>query len=240
MVLHFLNIVGIAKDRGRHAHWDNYYLQSSAPLKPSPFAQSVLTDIKSGNTLLEIGSGNGRDASFFSSNGIKVFAIDRSQAAIQICKDRHSNLSAKFFVGVLSDVYNQLSKIKFDIVFSRFVLHAMPLSEEIETLSICNKLMKTGAKIYIECRSINDPLARKGEIISETERIDGHYRRFIIIDELKDRLSTAGFKVLDAIESDGLATFKDDNPVVIRIIAEKLPNSNHLVFISNIKSIDYA
>ena len=77
--------------------------------------------------------------------------------------------------------------------------------------------------ILVECRSINDPMARLGEVISPTERIYGHYRRFIITeDELIERVQHAGLAIEgEVIESDGLAVYKDDNPVVIRLAAIK-------------------
>ncbi len=73
--------------------------------------------------------------------------------------------------------------------------------------------------MYLECRSINDPLARLGEVISPTERIHGHYRRFIILAELRQRLEEAGFNVDQALESTGLALYHGEDPVVIRIRA---------------------
>ena len=47
----------------------------------------------------------------------------------------------------------------------------------------------------------------KGEILSQTERVDGHYRRFIILEEFKQRLIQIGFKIIEKIESNGLAKF---------------------------------
>ena len=129
----------------------------------------------------------------------------------------------------MSDLWYQFGGKKFDAIYCRFVLHAMPLSEEIATLHHCSQLMKPGARLYIECRSINDPLARKGEILSKTERIDGHYRRFIVLDELKERLSQASFKVVHAVESDGLSAHGNDNPVVIRLTAERVVGFEYLV-----------
>lgn len=69
--------------------------------------------------------------------------------------------------------------------------------------------------------SINDPLAREGEVISPTERIHGHYRRFIVRDDLIQSLQTIGFSIDDAVESTGLAPYKNEDPVVIRIRASK-------------------
>jgi hypothetical protein len=64
-------------------------------------------------------------------------------------------------------------------------------------------------------------LFRKGELLSKTERVDGHYRRFIILDELLDRLQSFGFEIIEAVESNGLAVYGDDDPVVIRVCAKK-------------------
>ena len=82
-------------------------------------------------------------------------------------------------------------------------------------------LQKKDGLFFIECRSVNDPLYRKGDILSHTERVDGHYRRFIILEEIQQRLSNAGFKVTESHEKNGLAKFGDDDPVVIRLKAVK-------------------
>jgi len=82
-------------------------------------------------------------------------------------------------------------------------------------------LLNDEGRIYIECRSINDRLAHKGEVLSPTERIHGHYRRFIIKDELIGKIDSLGLHVLSEIESPGLAVLGDDDPIVIRVVAEK-------------------
>ena len=97
----------------------------------------------------------------------------------------------------------------------------MSLNEEITTLKISYELLNKGGQFFIECRSVNDPLLHKGEKLSHTERVDGHYRRFIILEEFKQRLIQAGFTVTKTIESNGLAKFGKDDPVVIRIHAIK-------------------
>jgi len=57
--------------------------------------------------------------------------------------------------------------------------------------------------------------------LSHTERIEGHYRRFIILEELKQRLIKVGFEIIEAIESNGLANLGEEDPVVIRVEAIK-------------------
>ena len=97
----------------------------------------------------------------------------------------------------------------------------MSLKEEIEMLTISYKLLNKNGQFFVECRSINDPLSSKGEILSHAERVDGHYRRFIILEEFKQRLGQVGFQVIEAIESNGLALFGEEDPVVIRVHAVK-------------------
>ncbi len=58
-------------------------------------------------------------------------------------------------------------------------------------------------------------------MISPTERIHGHYRRFIVADELERRLLDSGFGIVDMLESNGLARLGDDDPVVIRVTARR-------------------
>ena len=205
----------------RTNHWDYYYKKDLAPSKPSSFALNALDHLKFGDSIVEVGTGNGRDASFFALNGINIIAIDKSSAAIDLCKNIHNNLDIDFRRGSLPEIFSDNSQNNFDAVYMRFVLHAMTLSEEIATLEKCHSIIRVGGKLLIECRSIHDPLAKKGKIIGENERIDGHYRRFIVMEDLISRLSELGFKILTAFESNEVAALNNDNPVVIRLIAQK-------------------
>ena len=161
-----------------------------------------------------------RDAIFLASQGHLVTGLDRSGEAIELCKKLYSTESLEFFFGTITDI-EKINKKKYDLIYSRFVIHAMSLNEEIKTLNMSHKLLNKGGQFFVECRSINDPLSRKGDILSNTERIEGHYRRFIILEEFKQRLVQVGFKIIETIESNGLAKFGKDDPVVIRIHAIK-------------------
>jgi len=203
-------------DFGRVSHWGDYYGRELAPDNPSPFAMAVQSELPAGSSIIEIGCGNGRDASFFARLGHSVTAIDLSEEAISLCRKRYPGIT--FESGRISELHSDRS---FDVAYSRFVLHAMPLDEEIATLETTARLLRPSGVFYIECRSINDPLAREGEVISPTERISGHYRRFIILDELLERLKVAGFDVVSYVESNSLAVYKDEDPVVIRVTARR-------------------
>ena len=107
--------------------------------------------------ILEIGCGNGRDAKYFSSEGHHVTGLDRSREAIELCKNLYSDEPIKFFYGTIPDIA-KTNKKKFDLIYSRFVIHAMSLNEELEMLKISYRLLNKDGQFFIECRSINDPL----------------------------------------------------------------------------------
>lgn len=208
-------------DKGRTLHWNEYYTNSALIYEPSDFAVHCSKKLRERLDILEIGCGNGRDSAYLSHLGHKVTALDPSAAAINLCKAKHGSRPIHFMNCKLPELGSEHEQ-SFNVVYSRFCFHAMTEKEEIETLSAAYKVLKPNGSIFIECRSINDPLARKGEVISPTERIFGHYRRFIILDELQKRLIGAGFMIESAQESNNLAVLGDDNPVVLRAHATKL------------------
>ena len=207
-------------DKGLVYYWDEYYKKDAAPSFPSPFAEYVANKLSKKQNILEIGCGNGRDSKFFSSKGHHVTGLDRSREAIELCKSLYSNESIKFFFGEITDIAKTNNK-KYDLIYSRFVVHAMSINEELEMLKTSYQLLNNNGQFFIECRSINDPLSNTGEVLSHTERIEGHYRRFIILEELKQRLIQVGFEIIEAIESNGLANLGGEDPVIIRVKAIK-------------------
>jgi bifunctional enzyme CysN/CysC len=220
IINHFIDIQSISHDLGRTSHWAKFYQGSNVPTFPSPFARHIGNCINPGH-LLEIGCGNGRDSAYFSSIGHYVTALDLSVIAIEKCEVDHRNFNIRFLSGDVSILSDEGDEF-FDNIYTRFVLHAMPLQEEVVTIKAAHTYLKIGGQIHIECRSINDPMMRLGEVISPTERIFGHYRRFLIMEDLISRLNLAGFEIVSSIESSGLAVFRDEDPVVIRISARKV------------------
>ena len=210
----------IHRDMGRYLHWNTFYSSAIAPQKPSSFAVSVASCLSQSVKLLEVGCGNGRDSAFFARQSHAVTALDISDAAIRQCQKNHGDLGIHFFAGKITDLPASI-RHGYTIVYSRFVFHAMTLEEEMETIEAAFNALHANGEFRIECRSINDPLARMGEVISPTERIHGHYRRFIILDELVERLERVGFRILSLVESNGLAVFGEEDPVVIRVAAQR-------------------
>ena len=209
--------------------WAKFYSKKEiTKTEPSSFALwSMDRYIKKSDNIFEIGCGNGRDSFAFIENGNSIFAIDACKIAIsdnnQYLKKLSKNNQATFKSIDFNDLYDLeydfLDKI--DIFYSRFVLHAIP--EELEDMLLTymyQKLPKNG-KIIHEFRTNHDQLMNYGEELSENERVTDHYRRFIDTKKFRNKLSKLGFKELYFIESNGLAIFGKDNPVVARVVGIK-------------------
>lgn len=209
--------VRAAADHGRSAHWDCYYSGTTGVVEPTPFALDVVKSIGPGRRILEVGCGNGRDTGYLSSLGHDVIALDVSSAAVDLCRRRLGS-AADVRLGSITDHAADLAGSR-DVLYGRFVLHAMTETEEQELWAGASQVLRPQGEAYVECRSINDPLARHGEVLSPTERLHGHYRRFIVLGELRQRMEAAGFEIREAVEGRGLAAHGDEDPVVLRVRA---------------------
>jgi len=210
-------------------YWDDYYQQHGKDKgisKHSSFSQFCL-DIfftEKNLNIVELGSGNGRDAIFLAHHGHQVIAIDQSTTAIDIEKENlHTNVSQYLHPKALDFIqedYSQYEKI--DVFYSRFTIHSITkVDEELLLPNVYNALSSNGL-FCIEVRTIKDPLYGVGESCGENTFItDNHQRRFINSRVFRKQVLDLGFKELYFIEKDNLSIYKNDNPVLMRIILQK-------------------
>jgi adenylylsulfate kinase-like enzyme/protein-L-isoaspartate O-methyltransferase len=210
-------------ETGRSQYWDSYYKKRSAPIAPSSFAlfcsENYLTDHCH---ILEFGCGNGRDAFYFSKNH-RVTAIDESGVVVDANRARavqEGMMSIDFIHGQYGTPLSGMPA-EVDAIYSRFVIHAMPEDAETSSLEESWRLLKANGRLFLEFRTTLDPLMKKGERISETERKTDHYRRFVDFSTVCNKLTNIGFSLVYKIEKRGLARFGNDDPVVGRLVAVK-------------------
>jgi len=206
------------------SYWNEYYKKKEAPSNCSTFAASVLPLISKHDVLLEMGCGNGRDAFYFAQEGIKVWACDLADSEIQELNDKANGENPKFFAADFTKL--KMLDVKFGTIYSRFTLHAVPKEGASRSLQWSWDNLLNGGVLLIEVRSIKDKLCGKGTKVEGEQDawITNHYRRFIRKDELITELELLGFTIENIIEADGLAVYKDDDPVVIRVTARKPRN----------------
>lgn len=199
--------------------WDKFYAGNEQVFFPSEFAKSVLPQLKRGRSVLDVGCGNGRDSIFFAQNGLDVTAIDMSREAIAQLVKREPKIHS-----VCGDVLTAtiFTEQKYDSIYSRFFIHALAEEQEAALLERCYIALRMGGQLFIETRCTQDELCGVGDRLSDTEWVvDGHYRRFIVPEQLTAQLSSLGFVHIQSECARGLAPFDSADPVILRVTAEK-------------------
>lgn len=204
------------------AYWNEYYSSKKGDvLVPSLFAQCVEKKLKERGALLELGCGNGRDSLFFARKGINVTAIDASEVAIRNLLSANKGANITFLCGDFVKL-PALQKLRYEYCYSRFSLHAISEVQENELLENVYGCLKKDGKFFIEARSIHDDIFGKGTMVERNAYIyNEHYRRFLDKDEIVEKLIDVGFSVEYAEESRDFAPWKEDNPIVLRVVAKK-------------------
>ena len=217
------------------AFWRTFYARSleDGTLRhtPSPFAQWCLqTQLQPDSRILELGCGNGRDSFAFLQHGLPVIAVDGCEVAIADNQSHYAaqrlNSSGSFHALNFAQL-DQLPDLagsalaQVNTLYTRFVLHAIPEPLEDALLAFAAHILPPGGRMLHEFRTNHDPLMQKGQVISANERLTDHYRRFLNADALREKLANAGWRELFFVESQGLATFGNDDPVVARVVVER-------------------
>ena len=200
-------------------YWNKYYAEQTSPTEATSFARHISSQMPPRSTILELGCGNGRDAFFFAEAGHQVLACDQSAVIIQALKDG-AQQGPRFFVDNIGDMQFR-PEGTIDIVYTRFVLHALSNEEAGRAYDWIYAQLPAGGLFLSESRSVNDPLRGDGERLAEHLYMTDHKRRFLERTELIQELEQVGFVIDEAVEDNGLAVYKDDDPIVIRLVARK-------------------
>ena len=212
-------------------HWNTYYQRRSESepwsILPSQFAAFVANETSPGR-LLEVGCGNGRDSLFFSSVGFQVTAADYALKAVELCQSRAEQTGLRLEVLQLN-VYDlpQLMRAAgkfpaaFDVVYARFFLHAVTKIGERNFWRFCAAVLKKNGKCFVEFRTEHDRRAEAGAKLSDNERADGHYRRFVSIQDVKEEASKHQLVTTFEAAGTGMAAFRGEDPHVGRLVLTK-------------------
>ena len=203
-------------------YWNNYYKNIKALNLNSKFATFIKKKFVNKNiNILEIGTGNGRDAFYLSKFFNSIIAIDQSPIAIKENKLKTKRLginNLSFKKIEVDKILNIHDRNKIDLVYARFFIHSIDLKKENLFIDNLSKFKKENFYIALEFRTIKDKLMNKGKIISQYERITDHYRRFINTDILKKKFLKYGFKILYHKSGINLSKTRSENPHLSRII----------------------
>ena len=197
-------------------YWENYYKNSKFGSEQSSFALFFMEEYQPKGSLVELGCGNGRDSLFFAKRGLTVLGIDQCENAIdelETLKNKNVSFIAKDFTNLSTEEKG------FDNIYTRFTLHSIVKDAADRTIGWAAKNLNVNGYLAIEVRSVNDELFEKGEKVDiDTWYYNNHSRRFVRLNELIETIEKAGLKIVFQQESKGLAVYKTEDPMVIRLI----------------------
>ena len=210
----------------RKSYWREFYKHRHS-LVPSQFCALVAAEIDAHATIVDWGSGNGRDTLFFAAQGHTTIAMDLSAEAVKIsdheARSRGLQDRVLFLQGDLSshaDVENtvQIARSKSNsdslVFYSRFVLHTLNEAEEDRFLFALSKRMKKNERIFFEFRTKED--------VDLQKHYPDHFRRYLDTTVFQRKLEDSwGLSLAYSITGVGMAKYKEEDPVVTRIFAKK-------------------
>ena len=140
---------------GNPIDYDKKYIDNS-PL----WGKSILdNDIKrylkllEGKTVLDLGIGEGQNSITLSELGYNVTGVDCSKKALDICKNKSSNIKL-----VESDIRNfNIEQNKYDFIMSRCVLHFLHKNDVYNIIKNIKNNLKPSGLVYISVFSTDDP-----------------------------------------------------------------------------------
>jgi SAM-dependent methyltransferase len=210
--------------------WERFYSTRKLTHEPSPFCEWFQNEyLKAPATLIELGCGNARDAFAFVKNGHSVIAVDRCPVAIKNNIDFLRTHAIPGKIHFLNECFARLDNLfslettgQPEIVYTRFVLHAVTEDLEDKIIDYAYKALPSGGLMAHEFRTDKDPLSSKGELLSSNERLTDHYRRFINLDSFRSKLDSGKWSFDYCVESHGWARFGREDPCVARVIVRKI------------------
>lgn len=177
-------------------HWEKFYADKKAPTEPTKFAKWV-GKCFDGFTILDVGSGNGRDSLHLAKKNI-VISLDPTGEPYK----KHKNLAhIKKDIEWLLD-----SNIRFrGVVYSRFLVHAIPKE-------ITKALIDFAPDYFVaEFRVKGD----EPVIYKDHKRVYWTPEEFLKLFDKKD------WKFVAHQVGRDLANYKNENPLVMRVIARR-------------------
>lgn len=210
-------------------YWDNFYKQNATSFLPSQFAVFANNFIVPSSKILELGSGNGRDTYYLARSGHFITATDFSNNALRTINSNARDSKLKNIETLNIDYADYIEVDRFclnnpnsyDVVYARFLFHAVSEAVEQNLLELASRILKDGGLLLTEFRAEGDGIYDKQYPWKELELTGNHYRRPINPHDFQLLLTEYNFSVTYHTLGKGYAYHASDDPTVCRIAATK-------------------
>ena len=202
-------------------YWDGYYKKNKNNPKPSNFSYFISKKyLNKHNILLDIGTGDGRDAFHFTNKVKFIYGIDLSNVVTKRNNNQAKLLNLKniSFKNISIVDLKKFKNKKIDFIYGRFFIHAIDNIKENIFLNNLKKYFNIGTFVALEFRTTKDKLIKLGKKIGRYERITDHYRRFINVKNFEKKLKAKKFKIIYKKQGTNLSKTKNENPHLCRLI----------------------
>ena len=208
--------------RTHRKQWDTFYgaHRSSLPTKPSRFAKWVSTKYPSSRPIVDLGTGNARDARFFArKQGRPVIAVDYAIGVMKRAERKTSaSVDLEYQVVNLYDTRQvlalgtRLSRLEEPAdLYARFLLHSLEDIGRENVLRLASMALRRGGHLFLEFRTVQD------------RELPHHFaqtgRRYLEPDAVVAEIEARGGRVVHQEAGTGLAPFRTEDPHVCRIVA---------------------
>lgn len=205
---------------GRRDFWTRFYQGSShlVPQTPTDFARWV-AGREGPARLLEVGFGNGRDALFFAERGYDVHGIEVVGRQVRRVNraGRRRGLPVAMQLRNLESLRETLSAAALlartarpQLVYGRFLLHAISDDARAQFLRLASMLLRGGGRCYLEFRTPADAQLPK--------EFGDRYRNYLDPDQVAAEARARGAAVVHCEAGTGLAAFRSEDPHVARLV----------------------
>jgi SAM-dependent methyltransferase len=211
---------------GAEADWANFYTHGAGFTAASPFAEALLGRDDLPAVVVDIGTGDGRDARAFAKSGRRVIAVDSCEIGVQTAREHAEpgqgdtltfavrDLADSAVMNAVIDDALALAPDEPVLYYLRFFLHAVTEDVQQTVVSACAGRARPGDMLAVEFRTNADrplPKWRKAR-----------YRRYQDGPAFGAALTELGFALLKEEHGVGLSPFEGEDPELYRVIARRL------------------
>lgn len=149
--------------------WNSKWSKLSGKLSATSYSKRVYKFLKNKNikSILDLGSGDGKDSLYFLKKDIQVTSVDFSKEAMSKLTKIIKEKKLKNIKTLVADIKNLNLKNKFDVIYANLSLHYFDDKTTTKIFSNLLKLLNQDGYLFVRCKSIEDPLYGIGNEIEK-------------------------------------------------------------------------